>query len=169
MAYICRRATLFARRFNPSFSYISHHHHHQHPDADGDDNKRNQNPGMRSFGTYLGNYANYSGPGSVIHRNRFVFGGIGNGVGGHRYMSTSIDQVADKAEFLSDMADAPVELIASQAPVMSEVAIAAADSAIPVAALQYLIDGVHHFTGFSWSETNSFKLFHFLMFFSDQC
>lgn len=38
----------------------------------------------------------------------------------------------------------------SQAPAISEVAIAAADSSLPVAALQHLIDGVHSFTGFNW-------------------
>lgn len=38
----------------------------------------------------------------------------------------------------------------SQAPAISEVAIAAADSYFPVAALQYIIDGVHSFTGLNW-------------------
>lgn len=40
--------------------------------------------------------------------------------------------------------------IASQVPAVSEVAVAAADSAFPVAALQHLIDGVHSFTGLNW-------------------
>jgi len=69
-------------------------------------------------------------------------------------MSTSIGEGSEKVEYLSDVAgvisDAPVEAIASQAPVVSEVAIAAADSAYPVAALQYVIDAVHSFTGFNW-------------------
>ncbi|KAI4378035.1 hypothetical protein MLD38_015578 [Melastoma candidum] len=39
---------------------------------------------------------------------------------------------------------------ASQRTAVSEVAIAAADSSLPVSALQRLIDGVHSFTGFNW-------------------
>ncbi|XP_074317581.1 mitochondrial inner membrane protein OXA1-like [Silene latifolia] len=160
MAYrrsICTRATLFARsRFNPSFSYISH---------DRDDNKKGNEEGnfrknddfsaqRRGFGTYM---SNLSGPGIVFQQQSVGFGGIGNGVGGHRYMSTSIGEGVDKAEYLTDVAEVftggPVEAIASQAPVMSEVAIAAADSAIPVAALQYVIDYVHSFTGLSWAAS----------------
>ncbi|KAL0853689.1 hypothetical protein Bca101_058841 [Brassica carinata] len=44
-----------------------------------------------------------------------------------------------------------VSTVTSQAvPAVNEVAIAAADSAFPVAALQHLIDGVHSFTGLNW-------------------
>lgn len=53
----------------------------------------------------------------------------------------------DVAELLSDKSS---EVVASQAPLVNEVAIAAADSAYPVAALQYFIDGIHSFTGFNW-------------------
>ncbi|KAL2902777.1 Mitochondrial inner membrane protein OXA1 [Bienertia sinuspersici] len=69
-------------------------------------------------------------------------------------MSTSIGKETENVEFISDVAgvisDAPVEVVASQAPAMSEIAIAAADSAYPVAALQYVIDSVHSFTGLNW-------------------
>ncbi|XP_074264985.1 mitochondrial inner membrane protein OXA1-like isoform X2 [Silene latifolia] len=159
MAYrrsICSRATLFARRFNPSFTYISH-------DRD-DSNKRNDEGGCRKindllaqrrcFGTYMGNN---SGPGNVFHNQRAILGGIGNGVGSHRFMSTSIGEGVDKVGYLSDAAgaitDVSTEVIASQAPVLSEVAIAAADSAFPVAALQYVIDSVHSFTGLGWAAS----------------
>ncbi|KAH9606146.1 hypothetical protein KSS87_006882 [Heliosperma pusillum] len=159
MAYrrsICTRATLYARRFNPSFSYISH---------DRDDNKKGNEEGnfqkndnfsnqRRGFGTYM---SKLSGPGIVFQQQSAGFGGIGNGVGCYRYMSTSIGEGVDKAEYLNDFAEVitggPVEAIASQAPVLSEVAIAAADSAIPVAALQYVIEGVHSFTGLSWAAS----------------
>jgi YidC/Oxa1 family membrane protein insertase len=40
--------------------------------------------------------------------------------------------------------------VSSQAPVVSEVVIAAADSYLPVQALQYAIDAVHSFTGLNW-------------------
>lgn len=48
------------------------------------------------------------------------------------------------------LADTSAELVATQTPLVNEVAIAAADSAYPVAALQYLIDGIHSFTGLNW-------------------
>ena len=71
-----------------------------------------------------------------------------------RHMSTAVGEGVDKIEYMSDvaevLADKTVEAVASAAPAMSEVAIAAADSAFPVAALQYLIDNVHTFTGFNW-------------------
>ncbi|XP_074286434.1 mitochondrial inner membrane protein OXA1-like [Silene latifolia] len=68
----------------------------------------------------------------------------------HRFMSTNIGEGVDKVGYLSDAAEAitdvSTEVIASEALVLSEVAIAAADSAFPVAALQYVIDSVHYFT-----------------------
>lgn len=71
-----------------------------------------------------------------------------------RHMSTSIGDSSDKIQIISDVAgvlsDTSMESIVSQAPAVSEVAIAAADSWYPVAALQYLIDGVHSFTGLNW-------------------
>ncbi|RAL50993.1 hypothetical protein DM860_005349 [Cuscuta australis] len=72
-----------------------------------------------------------------------------------RNMSTSVGEGVDKMEYMSDVAgvlsDKAVEAVASQAPaVMSEVAIAASDSFLPVAALQYVIDYVHCFTGLNW-------------------
>lgn len=72
-----------------------------------------------------------------------------------RNMSTSVGEGIDKMEYMSDVAgvltDKAAEAMASQAPaVMSEVAIAASDSFLPVAALQYVIDYVHCFTGLNW-------------------
>ncbi|KAF7138506.1 hypothetical protein RHSIM_Rhsim07G0106100 [Rhododendron simsii] len=68
-------------------------------------------------------------------------------------MSTAVDRVADKIEYMSGvdevLADKTVEVLAAAAPVVSEVAVAATDSAFPVAALQYLIDNVLSFTGFN--------------------
>ncbi|OMO79768.1 Membrane insertase OXA1/ALB3/YidC [Corchorus capsularis] len=69
-------------------------------------------------------------------------------------MSTTVGDGADKIGFIGDVAevlkDGAVEAVTSQAPAVNEVAIAAADSAFPVAALQYVIDAVHSFTGFNW-------------------
>lgn len=76
-------------------------------------------------------------------------------------MSTTVEDGADKIEYMTDkieymsdvaevLADKTVEAVASAAPAVSEVAVAAADSAFPVAALQYFIDNVHTITGFNW-------------------
>ncbi|PRQ60185.1 putative membrane insertase OXA1/ALB3/YidC, membrane insertase YidC/Oxa1 [Rosa chinensis] len=46
--------------------------------------------------------------------------------------------------------DKTVEVVTSQGPAVSEVAVAAADSFLPVAGLQYLIDFVHSLTGLNW-------------------
>ncbi|KMT11921.1 hypothetical protein BVRB_5g098850 [Beta vulgaris subsp. vulgaris] len=159
MAYrrsVCTRATFLARRLNPSFSYITHDH------DKNNNNDKNEAPSgrkideylsqMRSFGSYRNNFTSSS---SLFNHQRSFLPGIGNGVmNSHRYMSTSIGKGTENVEFISDVAgvisDAPVEVVASQAPVLSEVATAAADSAYPVAALQYVIDGVHTFTGLNW-------------------
>lgn len=61
---------------------------------------------------------------------------------------------ADKIEIMTDVAEVLGEKVgevaAQVAPVANEVAIAAADSFLPVAALQHLIDYVHTFTGLEW-------------------
>lgn len=70
-----------------------------------------------------------------------------------RNMSSSVGGGAEKIEYISEvaeLADKAVEAVASQVPAVNEVAIAAADSFLPVKALQYLIDYVHIFTGFDW-------------------
>lgn len=69
-------------------------------------------------------------------------------------MSTTVGESADKIELISDVAEAitdtTIQAVASQAPAVSEVAVAAADSYLPVQALQYVIDYVHQFTGLNW-------------------
>lgn len=75
-------------------------------------------------------------------------------------MSTTPDQGFDKiTELTTDVAhvlsDTAVDAVSSQAaPVVSEVAIAAADSFLPVQVLQYAIDAVHTYTGLNWSVTH---------------
>ncbi|XP_027346556.1 mitochondrial inner membrane protein OXA1 isoform X2 [Abrus precatorius] len=70
-----------------------------------------------------------------------------------RYMST-VNQGSDKIDIMTDVADVltdtTMETVASQAPVVDEVALAAADSFLPVKALQYVIDAVHSYTGLNW-------------------
>ena len=54
----------------------------------------------------------------------------------------------DAAGVLADAAEAAAAAV--PAPFPGEVAAAAADSFLPVAALQHLIDAVHTFTGLNW-------------------
>lgn len=69
-------------------------------------------------------------------------------------MSSTIGDGSEKIEFMSDVAevltDTTVQSVVSQAAVANEVAIAAADSFIPVKGVQYFIDGMHSFTGLNW-------------------
>ncbi|KAF7139013.1 hypothetical protein RHSIM_Rhsim07G0082400 [Rhododendron simsii] len=145
------RATLLPRqRLAPTFSHVPH----------DDDQKRpedpNPNPAYhhhRHFGSGANSLLGFGN--SVQNRRCSQFylppaAGVFFG----RNMSTAVDGGADKIEYMSDvaevLADKTVEAVAAAAPAVSEVAVAAADSAFPVAALQYFIDNVHSFTGFNW-------------------
>ncbi|GAU40317.1 hypothetical protein TSUD_64820 [Trifolium subterraneum] len=70
-------------------------------------------------------------------------------------MSTLDQAGSDKISIMTDVADVLEDstldaAVSSQGPVVSEVAIAAADSYLPVQALQYVIDAVHTYTGLDW-------------------
>ncbi|KAL2516703.1 Mitochondrial inner membrane protein OXA1 [Abeliophyllum distichum] len=81
---------------------------------------------------------------------------VGCGPVSGRYMSSaSIGEGAvDKIEIMNDVAevfvDNTAEVVAQAGPMVNEVAIAAADSYFPVAALQYLTDYIHSISGFNW-------------------
>ncbi|XP_074583968.1 mitochondrial inner membrane protein OXA1-like [Curcuma longa] len=64
--------------------------------------------------------------------------------------STEIGLVNDVTEVLSDSGVVETAVAAVPAPFPGEVAAAAADSFLPVAALQHLIDAIHSFTGLNW-------------------
>ncbi|KAJ0969343.1 hypothetical protein J5N97_022220 [Dioscorea zingiberensis] len=70
--------------------------------------------------------------------------------------SNEINVIKDVTQVLTDTtfdaaaSAATAAASAVPAPFPGEVAAAAADSFLPVAALQHLIDGVHSFTGFNW-------------------
>lgn len=76
----------------------------------------------------------------------------GAGLSFYRFMTDTSGESSHKFdEFIAEViSDQAVDVGASQAPAVSEVAIAAADSALPVAALQHLIDTMHSFTGLNW-------------------
>lgn len=92
------------------------------------------------------------------HYQSISSGPLGFGLSSCRYMSSAPPEWSDKVDGIDFVAtevvpDEIVEAVTmtSQAvPAINEVAIAAADSAFPVAALQHLIDGVHSFTGLNW-------------------
>ncbi|CAN1198477.1 Calcium-transporting ATPase 10, plasma membrane-type [Linum perenne] len=66
-----------------------------------------------------------------------------------RYLSTAVGGTSDGISSVSDvlLADVSAEVVT---PAMSEVSIAAADSFLPVAALQHFIDAIHSYTGLNW-------------------
>ncbi|KAL9670668.1 hypothetical protein QQ045_008225 [Rhodiola kirilowii] len=152
---LATRASFFARRANPSFSYVLR-------DDDSKHQTVREEESSKKFGSFVEK--------SEHKMSRLACLGIGGSRQGtsripfcfpdamgpafSRNMSTTIGESADKIGYVSDVAemltDKTVEVVASQAPAVNEVAIAAADSFFPVAALQYLIDGVHNVTGLPW-------------------
>jgi YidC/Oxa1 family membrane protein insertase len=149
-----RGNNLIDRRFHPSFTYVLHN----------DEPKRDQPDETKSSSTEISN--------SFIQRRSFrnsVNGSIGffsssqhrqslspfAGYNFCRNMSTLDQAGSDKITVMTDVADVLKDstleaAVSSQGPVVSEVAIAAADSYLPVQALQYVIDAVHSYTGLNW-------------------
>uniref|UniRef100_A0A1J3DRX2 Mitochondrial inner membrane protein OXA1-like n=1 Tax=Noccaea caerulescens TaxID=107243 RepID=A0A1J3DRX2_NOCCA len=95
-----------------------------------------------------------------------AFGGpLGLGLSSCRYMSSTTQppewsEKVDGIDFVAteevvvphdfQAMEAVTTTIQAVVPAVNEVALAAADSAFPVAALQHLIDAVHSFTGLNW-------------------
>jgi len=153
-----RGKNLIDRRCNPSFTYVLHSDDEGKQQRDHPDSARrisNSFTQTRSFG--FGNSLN--GSIGVFSSSPSAFAGYNNFC---RNMSTTPDQGFDKiTELTTDVAhvlsDTAVDAVSSQAaPVVSEVAIAAADSFLPVQVLQYFIDAVHTYTGLNWSVIHSF-------------
>ncbi|KAK4800612.1 hypothetical protein SAY86_021099 [Trapa natans] len=158
MAYrrgLSTRASLIARRCHPSFSYLLHHNEDRRDRSF--EEKRFEKPGLllhqRPFLSALNRSAGFG----AAFRGRACSSfspSTNNGPFLCRYMSTTVGNEAKNIELISDVADVltdtAMQTVASQAPVVNEVAIAAADSAFPVMCLQYVIDYVHHISGFNW-------------------
>ncbi|XVE58062.1 hypothetical protein DITRI_Ditri04bG0140100 [Diplodiscus trichospermus] len=153
---LSNRATLIARRYQPSFSYIIHEDDRKNQPSNGFQSQ--QNPGnfvqQRSFGTAFSNSSSGFGVKFQDRRCSQLSFLPSFGMSSYRFMSTTVSGGVDKIELVGDVAevlkDTAVEAVASQAPAVNEVAIAAADCWLPVATLQYIIDAVHSFTGFNW-------------------
>ncbi|KAL9329315.1 hypothetical protein ACSQ67_004318 [Phaseolus vulgaris] len=118
------RGNLVDRRCHPSFSYVLHNDEGRQEKSE----EKSSSAGIFSPCT---------------------------GYGFCRYMST-VNQGSDKidSDIITDVADVltdtTIDTIASQAPIINEVAIAAADSFLLVKGLQYVIDAVHSYTGLNW-------------------
>lgn len=159
MAYrrsITARAKLFyqqQQRIAPSFSNI------HRDDSDREELRTkpiSTNPETRNYFHYrfLGGGSNFStlhGSRNVFQDRRFAVP-VGCGLVFRRnFSSASVGEgAADNIEIINDMASVLGDKVVEVAPVLSEVAIAAADSFFPVAGLQYLIEYIHNFTGFHW-------------------
>ncbi|CAA3000613.1 mitochondrial inner membrane protein OXA1-like [Olea europaea var. sylvestris] len=118
----------------------------------------NRNIGKKFRGQFFrtGNdFSTFSASRNLFQDRRFVIP-VGYWPVLGRYMSSaSVGEGAmDNIEIMSDVAEVFVEntaQVAAQAgPMVNEVAIAAADSYFPVAALQYLTDYVHSISGVNW-------------------
>lgn len=100
-------------------------------------------------------FSNLHGSRNLFQDRRFVIPPVSGLAFSRNMSSTSVgDGAAEKIEIMTDVADSfankTVEVASLAVPVVNEVAVAASDSFLPVAALQYLVDYVHSFTGFSW-------------------
>ncbi|KAJ6673156.1 OXA1 [Salix viminalis] len=142
MAYmrsLSSRSTILKRQYSPRFTYILHEDHHQKEQKQEVFN-HSAKPVITPT-NYFPQRSFYTTPtasfGSLLREpNHTHFAGACL----VRYMSTTTTSVAENIDVAMDMA----------APAVNEVAIAAADSFLPVAVLQHAIDAVHNFTGFNW-------------------
>ncbi|GAV65772.1 60KD_IMP domain-containing protein, partial [Cephalotus follicularis] len=152
MAYTRSLSTtrnLIGRRINPSFSCILHDDDQkqyaltEHPPQ----NKVHQFIQQRSFGS---SFRSSAGFGRWSH----LYIVPSAGASFCRCMSTTNGEGSDKIELISDVAevlsDPSVQAVSTQVPVVNEVAVAAADSFFPIAAVQHFIDYAHTLTGFNW-------------------
>ncbi|KAL8053983.1 hypothetical protein ABFX02_05G108600 [Erythranthe guttata] len=148
---ITARAKLFSQqqRFVTPFTHI-----HQFDD-DRKNPPRNdtvfKNPEIsnhlhrRLFGSGNNLGASFSSR-NLFHDRRFAIP-AGCGPIFARNMSSLGEGPPENIEIMTDKA---VDVASQVGPVVNEVAIAAADSSTPVAAIQYLVDYVHCYTGFNW-------------------
>ncbi|KAF5460552.1 hypothetical protein F2P56_020416 [Juglans regia] len=159
MAYmrsLSTRATLIARRCQPSFCYVFHDDDRRRCKIDDDFSyQRPDNFSlMRSFGSSSFNKSGGLGGFLPDRGCSHMFLQPSFGPTFCRYMSTTVGDGSDKIEIISDVpgvfTDTTIQAVVSQVPAVNEVAIAAADSFLPIQVLQYFIDGVHSFTGLNW-------------------
>lgn len=103
-----------------------------------------------------------SGLGGGFAQDRRISNALLSSTSGFAF-SRSMSSASEKVELLSDvsgvLSDTGIEGLTSQVPAISEVAVAAADSWLPVKGLQYFIEAVHVHTGLNWLESYLHMLF----------
>lgn len=157
MRSLSTRATIIARRCHPSFSYVLHNDDDSKTrsvDEDLSSQRIDSFLQRRSFGSR--SFNNSAGFGAFFQDRRYSHEFLlpSSGPSFSRYMSTTVGGGPDKVEIISGVAEVlsntSMETVAAQAAAANEVAIAAADSFLPVKMLQYFIDYVHCYTGLNW-------------------
>ncbi|XP_010559124.1 PREDICTED: mitochondrial inner membrane protein OXA1-like [Tarenaya hassleriana] len=147
---ISKRVGLFQRRIYPSCVHLIGNNK-------DDTGTTSQNPGsgetIHKVLPHNGTHRLSSLPQERQYQS--LFGPAGFCFSSCRYMSSTPVEWSDKVdgiEFVTNevIPDGTIEAVTSHVSAVNEVAVAAADSAYPVAALQYVIDGVHSFTGLNW-------------------
>ncbi|KAL1203843.1 Mitochondrial inner membrane protein OXA1 [Cardamine amara subsp. amara] len=145
------RSTVFARRSQPSYHIIPRENDHE-----GD--SFSQQSSQRSYHSFL----HQTSSANNSDFSKVLKGGLhlplappASGFAFYRYMSSAHGVGSEKIGVISDIAevitDSTLQDVPSQAAAAaSEVSLAAADSFLPIAALQHCIDMVHSFTGFEW-------------------
>ncbi|PIN09208.1 Inner membrane protein translocase involved in respiratory chain assembly [Handroanthus impetiginosus] len=157
---ITARAKLFyqqQQRVAPSFSHI-HRDDSEREEMNGNPVSRNSEIRNYFQHRFVGTGNSFStsyGSRNWFQDRRFAIPAACGPVCGRNYSTGSVEEgAADKMEILNEAVDVlggkAVEVAEQVAPLANEVAVAAADSFFPVAALQYLIDYVHTYTGFNW-------------------
>ncbi|KAH6783423.1 hypothetical protein C2S52_008382 [Perilla frutescens var. hirtella] len=145
------------QRLAPSFSYISTGDREElHSDC------ISRNSELRSYihNRFLmtgNNRSNFQQSRNVFQLRRSEIG-VGYGLISHRNLSSASGgervpfeiEILNNAEVLNDTVNVLGDKAVEAAPVVNEVAVAAVNSFPPVAALQYLVDYVHCYTGFNW-------------------
>lgn len=157
MRSLSTRATIIARRCHPSFSYVLHNDDDSKTrlvDEDLSSQRIDSFLQRRSFGSRSFNNSARFGAFFQDRRYSHEFLLPSSGPSFSRYMSTTVGGGPDKVEIISGVAEVlsntSMETVAAQAAAANEVAIAAADSFLPVKMLQYFIDYVHCYTGLNW-------------------
>lgn len=158
----CRRRSLshLSRRLHPSVAgFIPNHFH------DDRDRSDPRTPSFFSRSFYSANLGKNRSSSSFKTLNRDIgfylplgadqffnrnYSSSGAAADGSNEIGGYLKDVADVLKDTGVEATAAAAVISVPAPFPGEVAAAAADSFLPVAALQYLIDGVHSFTGVNW-------------------
>ncbi|KAL8483473.1 hypothetical protein ACS0TY_026238 [Phlomoides rotata] len=110
---------------------------------DNDDENRPRNRPIPNSPAHFPNY-NFLRPTGINYlRSRSLFQHHNEFAAFSPVFVRNMSSLGDKSEIMTDVADVV-------SPVVNEVAVAAADSFFPVAAVQHLIDYVHIYTGFNW-------------------